>query len=1791
MKDDINMVNSNHINEIGGAEDNNNKRQFPDAQNQKLTGTAPGGGEFGGTDAITNDVTRYIDFINGKGDYEQAGRDHSFALASLAIVNPMAAGMILGTIGVAAAIHGIATSTFVRTMQAKRRLKLIYDEAKGDGYNPSKYVVGFLGKAWSFGGSKDKDGSSSYGPKPFIRYYTKLIQKFNGDVKSAGILDSNGKYTKTKRDKNQEENYATAGSFVASSIQQFYIPDSIVATQQSVYKGLQSNVSPNARYALTKEYGNLLNIMADAASRTNATPLYTYVADQVKSLKEIGDGVCDAFDKKMGHALKNGRYRATNASQRLKKLWENYMRDITKQYLDAINSLTESTDYIKLRTQVEALSKVCKESEIIEELSNALNVGGLFGRLVDNGTKLQLWKVKTNNASHDRKAVIFPVNVNLLANGSFDRQVLKGSLFDRNKFAHYVEIPFKGDIKVGRVYVLGSNADVLYVVVKEIKTASVKSKRKKSTVKQIFYYVVNFNGSIKSSQIAYIGGSMTGQDFISAIKSELIADPIEVQGAQGKQLLQSGQVGSKEQAKKESIDDKFDKSIVLNEDGEDHDEAQSSDTTSDNNDTDIDPDDVQPYEDMESSEFKDYVYVLPGRYQFQGEETNKEVVTVKEITGGHVEYHIGDGGSNNASFAEWDKKKPLQLPDDSSDMPEFLNTPEEPRDIPDKDKTYSKPKYPLTYHDFYESYLCTRKHYESVLMLHKDDLSKYGLYVKNDEIRGVYARKNKGSDEDFSMHIAYNFTPYIRSLGDAVLFETEEEFNKYKPKEKTNESIVESFSRLMMLNESSVNEASYNSKSVKDVKKHILETLQDQWISIFSKKYDTEKQQEIVTDKSSKRDDILKEIDKEAFNKIIEGYKVHVLTKTLKKTLGDDEYEDLVNRLNHIAKEGPLYHDVDRKSNVNHGVVDKEIIGSTYGRMVKDVEVVPNFEKTAQELADFNKEVQKKCSKLSKEERGDIKNATVESVKTNPTGSQSTNIDNSTTTNVNVNGDGNNTNVNNGDNNVNNNNSGNVTIVNNLNGVDPDSLIHLLFGTEELSDFFGDSDLSNIDDGSDNNNTPVEQPEGVKDDDPKWKQILLTTCADIIDKLVLKTEIEKKAADKILISAMKRKTPEYYTFGTKEKEVLIHKGDDTKISLDTNSSKKLADDVKDKFIIKDGRILAKIIEYNQSEDKFTFITEDGVFTVKGTSTIEELGFDVAQMNTEDIVNFMLIRENLPATGTVLEIPENILVELSSDNNSIINDSVDVVYQSVMKLYEDEGDNNVKYIRVLVSKAKFGRGATITITLEDKDGKEYNVSDEKIKEYGIVKFNKSLRSVKYQNSDDVTRDTKYIVDNDYYNNVIIKQSSTDTASTPLEKEDDEAIIKVLFLNDDKSFIAFKLVSTDKQLSDPIRLMSYLYLDPSKLTKTDKDADETEEVSYNKDEMYIITNYDEVKDLIIEHANESSQEYAYYKLYGMHLNEDDSEKTVVMKIVNVEGEKITFSLSTDNYVKTYTLTKEDLSKFKLEKYDENGEEEETFNPDDYQAWDIQSPYPVDDIKNLAKILETYKQDTEKKKFLTQFIENNRQPITNSGVTGANDDEIIDELIATAHKFSDDHDVTEGGDYNMLYVTPSSGVTNSPVKSEVIHCDKKTDTTVYFSINKGKDKHQIPTDKLNTVYLYPIDEKKVSESLYESVGVTIDRHQYALYKLYGGSLLEAVNINPANPSMMSALINMLLSAYKALSSMKPQQDNTQQDQNQQQQAQQNGQQQNIQTTVGGNVPMTITAGKPVETVDSATNTSNNQ
>lgn len=1816
QKDNTNMTNLQRVNEVGGAEDALDKVKNPGDAKSTITGKE---GTMSGHDAVQNDFVRYLDFINGKGDYGTAGRDHSFALASLAIVNPAAAGMIVGVIALGAAIHGIATSTFVRKAQAARRLNYIYNEVKNEGYDPTRAYVnlGFMGSTRGGFSLGKRDLENSYGPKPFRKYYDEIIKNLTKDIDKSGLLDKDGKYDKSKMDKNQEDGYATANNFIATSFRMVYIPDTIVAQQQKVYRDLQQKTGAYARWATTKDFSNLEDVQKNAPNKVNTAPIYGYVKSQIESIKELGDSVCEGFDRKMARAIKNGKYRQSQASKELKTMWAKRMQDIERLYNEEQNKLISSEGFIELRRRIEALSKVTTESEIVSALSKSLNVGSVFGRHV--GNTFQLWVVSDNSQAHDREALIYLANMAYKSGITpISRVAKKSELFDRSRFAHWIESGKKpDDVRIGGIYKMafpavlsqGSNIQVpstidmpLYIYVNDIdkrKNVNLNGRNYKN-VRVISYTIINFSPTIGVPQNLYDVES----HFKQAVKCEMIEDNTEEDTATGKQQLQSGS-----QSTKESTEIKFDKSIQLNEVGVEEPismrlrsaikTADSSDSKSDSSPVDDKTDEdelagVPDYKDAELSEFEEYMFVIPGRYTIKSDDSgNEEAVTVRKLTFGNVEYYVGDK-KMTSSFSDWTKKKPYQLPT-VADNSEYSVLPGPPRDvqnIPGPHK-YTLPKFPLTYGDFYKDYLKCIPDYEPVLTdrEHKKKLSKYGLYVKDSNIGGIYLR-TEGADSDFVMTVPYNFSSYIKSLGDTVLFDTEETYKEHVTAESTHESISVGFKKWLMLNESALNESSYDGKPLKEVKKTILHSIQTKWISEFTQKYDHDKQVEIVKDDSYKRYEVLKEIDKIALDKVLDDYKSTVLTKDVKEIIGDTKYDSFTERLDHIKKNGLEYMNVDREPNVNYDTIDTEkLIGSTYGRILKSVENIPNFDKIAQDLAEFNKEVRSVYTKLSKEDREKSKNSAKAQVE-NKDNKQQTPTDNST--NVQVNGDNNN--VNNGD--------GNVTIVQNINVGSVPSLVPL-FGVDS-DGLYDDRDLDGVleTDGRDTN-TPIEKPEMVDSDDADLKNIIVVTCADIIKNLARRTEEEEKGKGKVIIDSIKKKEFEYYTFSKKSKDEIIRTGDESKISLDSDESKKLkqTEEDKKKYIVPEDFILAKAIDYNSSDDTFKFLTEEGEYTIKGEDTVIKLGFDYAQHNNEDVVGGIMSELGLPTDGTVLDIPEDVLSELTKTNSSDqVNDSVWQQYLAAIRLYEDGEENNVKYVRVIVNSTDLNKGEVV---FKDGNGKEYTVSLKKFKEYGIDKFRSSYKKVSFEKGELISG-FKYSVDKEYYNNIIVEQSAVDESSknpNPLEKSDDEQILKITRVDDNSCSISFTVVTS--QNKDEERRLSYLYVDPSKFTKTDKDEEDSNNIEFNKGDVYIIKNFDEVRELLLKNKNESLQDYAYYKLYGMYLNEADDVEQQIMKIIDVKDDEVTFSLG-KNDKETYTISKDEImSKFKLEKYEGDGDTSASFNPKDYKEQDTQVSYPFDSIKNLASTIEAAKNDAEKNKQLLQFIDSNKQTIMNSGVSSSDNNEILVDLEALAQKFSTETKPEEGKIYNMLYVSASSSVTNSPVQSVIVTCDKITEGNVYFSVKDKDNKFFIPSDKISAVYLYPMEEKKNESVLYESIGVSINKNKYALYRLYGGSLLEAVDINPANPAMLAALVNMLVSANKGLSGQQSQQqsDNqddtekndqqsnqqnaqnaqnqkTQQPQQPQQNNQENTNQKQMSTNVQG-VPFTVQAGKPVQMV----------
>ena len=119
---------------------------------------------------------------------QSVGRDFMYSLSSLALVNPLAAGAVVGAGAVAAGIYGIATSTAVRAMRCRRRLHSLYSKTS----SPSGYGTGgmdFLHGAFSnkrtvlngSGGIK-MSTPTALGPSPLTKTTENNIEVLNKEA-------------------------------------------------------------------------------------------------------------------------------------------------------------------------------------------------------------------------------------------------------------------------------------------------------------------------------------------------------------------------------------------------------------------------------------------------------------------------------------------------------------------------------------------------------------------------------------------------------------------------------------------------------------------------------------------------------------------------------------------------------------------------------------------------------------------------------------------------------------------------------------------------------------------------------------------------------------------------------------------------------------------------------------------------------------------------------------------------------------------------------------------------------------------------------------------------------------------------------------------------------------------------------------------------------------------------------------------------------------------------------------------------------------------------------------------------------------------------------------------------------------------------------------------------------------------------------------------------------------------------------------------------------------------------
>ena len=335
---------------------------------------------LGGSEAVVSDTRHMFDFVNGKGDYGVFGRDFSYSISSLALVNPYAAGAVVGVLGAGSLIYGIMTSAYVRSKQTLRRLRTIRNKV----LSPEGYPI---------------DNMNSFGIMKFLNFITDWIG--GGDEKKVGVKqfydEINGTITSLENELNSlglnsvgqvdnltpggyEQKRAGINKVLNASYKDFYIASGEVSKASDRYKKLLSNNRFKYDKNVEESYDKLMKRMQE--SNVNA-PLYKRRDEYAAQINELGESLVNAFDTKMGYALKRGGNRAISCSKKLHATWKDMMKEISGKLdekvdefcVDSSSGLTKAQN---IRNIIEALYIKDEFPLTIDTMSNELYVGSFF---------------------------------------------------------------------------------------------------------------------------------------------------------------------------------------------------------------------------------------------------------------------------------------------------------------------------------------------------------------------------------------------------------------------------------------------------------------------------------------------------------------------------------------------------------------------------------------------------------------------------------------------------------------------------------------------------------------------------------------------------------------------------------------------------------------------------------------------------------------------------------------------------------------------------------------------------------------------------------------------------------------------------------------------------------------------------------------------------------------------------------------------------------------------------------------------------------------------------------------------------------------------------------------------------------------------------------------------------------------------------------------------------------------------------------------------------------------------
>lgn len=736
-------------------------------------------GTLGGTDAVAKDARMYMDFINGNGPYGTAGRDFSYSIFSLSLVNPAAAGAVLGVIGAGAIVYGIATSTYIRAVRTKKRLKKIYKGVVGSGYKTSvvgSFIFGLFGKS---------SGDAKLGWEQFQNQLTGAAETIEKYAEKGGISPQTIGTMSPKQLKDAE---SIMSSILSISYKNLYIPQDEIEKNSQYYNDIMKGAG-RWKWNDAKVMESYDSIVKKMKEQTINAPIYAQKEAYKKRVEDLGNDIIKGFETKLAYSLKKGNEKAISCRDGLKSYWDSKMDEFDGKLDDAVLNVFDNASYKNAKAIVDAIYKVKSDVRLSPEMAEKdFTTGTMFiyqksnkpvlYRLDDfthddimNGI-LPLMICNTNITTGKGLYVKVPVDM-LNKAGVFDRMttsIRQGASSMSAKGVKYMS----GGPEEGRIYELNysfssaTTSDMLhsYVYVCDISDDPVTGKKQVSYV-----YINNGIGNTINSGVLQV---MDYDKFSPRIYGEVVR-------------IETGK-------KNESIEDDnsgeliLEKSFFKNLFKKKDDKAEDKDKDKDKDDT---KDETAPADDrifVEIGEaydaLKAYAFVDDGTYVLLAKD--RAIVKTGEPLQGKVMIESKTvEGLTNPTIKEWAELLPVQVPyleDEDIDYSKDAM-------LDNNDAVLDNIKYPLTYGQFERCYMDNKYSsvYTQILYKHKDELADYSL--NQDKNNGKYGLSGGTGGGPNSLVISNNFKKYLKNvIPDDVLFEEEPKDEEKDKDSEKNES-------------------------------------------------------------------------------------------------------------------------------------------------------------------------------------------------------------------------------------------------------------------------------------------------------------------------------------------------------------------------------------------------------------------------------------------------------------------------------------------------------------------------------------------------------------------------------------------------------------------------------------------------------------------------------------------------------------------------------------------------------------------------------------------------------------------------------------------------------------------------------------------------------------------------------------------------------------------------------------------------------------------------------------------